>query len=121
MVLLNRKDQKIKHNSISTEQLDEESVHKAEGEAVDQIRHQFRNHKEKKKKFTFSALYQTQTSTRHKSVGSQALLVLVFIELLVFLGSKFLFLFFSRIKEEEKRHYSKHSKGMDISGYTAGK
>lgn len=53
MVLLNRKDQKIKHNSISTEQLDEESVHKAEGEAVDQIRYQFRNCKEKKNNLHF--------------------------------------------------------------------
>lgn len=57
MVLLNRKDQKIKHNSISTEQLDEESVHKAEGEAVNQIRYQFRNRKgEKKIIYIFSSI-----------------------------------------------------------------
>lgn len=75
MVLLNRKDQKIKHNSISTEQLDEESVHKAEGEAVDQIRHQFRNHKEKKKIYIFSSIsnsdiHMTQKCRKPGFIGS---------------------------------------------------
>lgn len=79
MVLLNGKDQKIKNNSISTELLDKESDHKAE--AADQIRYQFRNCL--KKRAVFSVLHQTQTSTRHRGVGSQASL---FIELLVLLS-----------------------------------
>lgn len=92
MVLLNGKDQKIKHNSISTEQLDEECEHKAEGEPVDQVRYQLKNCNKKPNKFTFSALHQAQISTRHKRVGSQALLVLVFIDLLVFLCSNYYFI-----------------------------
>lgn len=78
---------KIMHDSISTEQRDEESGYKA----VDQTGHQFRKSK-KKNNLYFQFYIKLKTFMRHTSVGSQTSFFLVFIELLVFLSSKYYFI-----------------------------